>query len=68
MTTANSDIPPPLAATEAVGRAVPDVPSLRMRIVGAYELTKPRLNFLVLVTTTVGFYLAAGAAGIVEEP
>ena len=25
-----------------------------------YELTKPRLNFLVLITTVVGFYMASG--------
>ena len=27
-----------------------------------YELTKPRMNFLVVVTTAVGFFLAAGAS------
>ena len=30
------------------------------RWVDFYELTKPRMNFLVLVTTLVGFYMAAG--------
>ena len=29
-----------------------------------YELTKPRMNFLVLVTTLFGFYMASGAEGI----
>jgi protoheme IX farnesyltransferase len=29
------------------------------RLVDFYELTKPRLNFLVLTTTVVGFYMAA---------
>ena len=68
MTTANSDIPPDLAsATDVLGDAVPGV-SARMRLVGLYELTKPRLNFLVIVTTAVGCYLAAGAAGIIEQP
>ncbi len=27
-----------------------------------YELTKPRMNLLVVITTAVGFYMAAGAA------
>jgi heme o synthase len=27
-----------------------------------YELTKPRMNFLVVITTAVGFYLAAGSS------
>jgi protoheme IX farnesyltransferase len=31
------------------------------RWVDFYELTKPRMNFLVLVTTLVGFYMATGA-------
>jgi heme o synthase len=29
-----------------------------------YELTKPRMNFLVVVTTLVGFYMAAAEHGI----
>src|SRR3954449_10313576 len=32
------------------------------RWVDFYELTKPRMNFLVLVTTLVGFYMASGHA------
>src|SRR6187402_1691936 len=31
------------------------------RWVDFYELTKPRMNFLVVVTTMVGFYMATGA-------
>jgi protoheme IX farnesyltransferase len=31
-----------------------------------YELTKPRMNFLVLVTTLVGFYMASGHATAVN--
>lgn len=27
-----------------------------------YELTKPRMNFLVVITTAVGFYMAAGSS------
>ncbi|MEO6436032.1 MAG: heme o synthase [Tepidisphaeraceae bacterium] len=30
------------------------------RWVDFYELTKPRMNFLVLITTLVGFYMASG--------
>src|SRR4051794_7314026 len=30
------------------------------RFVDYYELTKPRMNFLVLITTLVGFYMASG--------
>ncbi len=33
--------------------------SFRARAVDYYELTKPRMNFLVVVTTMVGFYMAA---------
>ena len=33
------------------------------RWVDFYELTKPRMNFLVLVTTLVGFYMASGRGG-----
>ena len=59
MTTATTDIP-----TTAPLSATPVAPSLRERLVGAYELTKPRMNFLILVTTAVGFYLAAGPGGL----
>ena len=40
--------------------AVPRVPS---RANDFYELTKPRLNFLVLVTTMVGYYMAVRKPG-----
>lgn len=33
--------------------------TFRARLVDFYELTKPRMNFLVVVTTMVGFYMAA---------
>ncbi len=36
------------------------------RWVDFYELTKPRMNFLVLVTTLVGFYMATGAHGTIN--
>ena len=36
---------------------------LRSRLGDFYELTKPRMNFLVVVTTMVGYYMAARAWG-----
>ncbi len=33
--------------------------ALRARLADFYELTKPRMNFLVVITTMVGFYMAA---------
>ena len=40
--------------------ALPDAPlaARPSRLADFYELTKPRMNFLVLVTTAVGFYMA----------
>lgn len=38
----------------------PDSDAAPSRCVDFYELTKPRMNFLVLVTTLVGFYMAGG--------
>ncbi|MCS7032455.1 MAG: heme o synthase [Phycisphaerae bacterium] len=35
----------------------------RLRVVDFFELTKPRMNFLVVVTTMVGFYLAGRGTG-----
>src|SRR5690349_2264999 len=43
---------PPLSATLSAARS---------RLVDFYELTKPRMNFLVVVTTAVGFFMAARA-------
>ncbi len=42
---------------------LPEVVALRApsRMNDFYELTKPRLNFMVLVTTAVGFYMASPA-------
>ena len=45
-----------------------DSPSLVDRLAATYELTKPRMNFLVVVTTAVGCHLAAGVAGLLERP
>ena len=33
--------------------------AVRQRVVDFYELTKPRMNFLVVITTMVGYYMAA---------
>lgn len=40
-------------------RLLPPSTALRTRLVDYYELTKPRMNFLVVVTTMVGYYMAA---------
>ncbi|HEY8750814.1 MAG TPA: heme o synthase [Tepidisphaeraceae bacterium] len=36
---------------------------VRQRCVDFYELTKPRMNFLVVITTMVGYYMASGGLG-----
>src|SRR5688500_7872764 len=38
-------------------------PGLAARASDYYELTKPRMNALVVVTTAVGYYLGAGGTG-----
>ncbi len=44
----------------AIALTAPIVASdLRARLVDFYEVTKPRMNFLVVITTMVGFYMAA---------
>ena len=53
---------PACSGAAATGRHA-DVDAPRSRGVDFYELTKPRMNFLVLVTTLVGFYMAVGGAG-----
>ena len=57
MTTATSDLSPDLLGVEPAAGV--------SRWAAAYELAKPRLNLLVLVTTAVGFFAAAGWAGTV---
>lgn len=51
-----------LEIDEAAGLALEPAPlaqAARGRLVDLYELTKPRMNFLVVVTTMVGYYMAA---------
>jgi len=45
-----------IAVPGGVAREVETAPS---RLSDFYELTKPRMNFLVVITTTVGFYMAS---------
>src|SRR5438046_4964573 len=53
---------PDTTATACGSRAVAlDKPS---RLVDFYELTKPRMNFLVVITTMVGFYMTSPAGPI----
>jgi heme o synthase len=55
--------PPPDLANLPDGSLVLPGPlsttGLKARLTDFYELTKPRMNFLVVVTTMVGFYMAA---------
>lgn len=54
MTTTNYTEPAAeLETTAPVAAAAPS------KLADYYELTKPRMNFLVVITTTVGFYMAA---------
>ncbi|MEM1013283.1 MAG: heme o synthase [Planctomycetota bacterium] len=47
-------------------RPAGDDASTRSTALAVYELTKPRMNFLVLVTTAVGFAAAAGVATVTQ--
>jgi protoheme IX farnesyltransferase len=55
MTTTNYT-EPAAAELETTTSVVAATPS---KLTDYYELTKPRMNFLVVITTTVGFYMAA---------
>jgi heme o synthase len=67
------DMPADIAAREVlpapVDVAAPALPLITesereySRFADFFELTKPRMNFLVVLTTLVGFYLAKGASG-----
>lgn len=49
-------------ALAAASPALSPAASGRSRLADFFELTKPRMNFLVLVTTLVGFYMATRGA------
>ncbi|MCC6422574.1 MAG: protoheme IX farnesyltransferase [Phycisphaerales bacterium] len=46
-------------STTVVEEAVVRPASLSARLHDYYELTKPRMNFLIVITTMVGFYMAS---------
>ena len=48
-----------LALEPAVITSDAPMSAARQRLVDFYELTKPRMNFLVVITTMVGYYMAA---------
>jgi heme o synthase len=54
--------PVPQAASAVVAVKAPTV-AVPSRLADFYELTKPRMNMLVVVTTVLGFYIAAKVAG-----
>jgi protoheme IX farnesyltransferase len=47
------------ADAPAAGAFAPTLSAARARATDFYELTKPRMNFLVVVTTMVGFFMAS---------
>ena len=49
--------PTPFSAPAAIGRH---------RLADFFSLTKPRLNFLVIVTAAVGYYLGAGSLDLLK--
>jgi protoheme IX farnesyltransferase len=53
------DIPEAVDAGVIALDSAPIRTALRVRLNDYYELTKPRMNFLVVVTTMVGYYMAA---------
>lgn len=73
LSTTAHDIPSDLLATPTpsaptpsatgVTTPTPAADDLGSRASAVYELMKPRVNFLVLVTTAVGFYAAVGLSG-----
>lgn len=50
---------PEVGLSPALTLSSPLPTAVRGRLVDFYELTKPRMNFLVVVTTMVGYYMAA---------
>lgn len=50
---------PEVGIRPALSISSPLPTAVRSRLTDFYELTKPRMNFLVVVTTMVGYYMAA---------
>ena len=50
---------PEVGISPALSLSSPLPTAMRSRLTDFYELTKPRMNFLVVVTTMVGYYMAA---------
>ena len=63
MKPAATDLVDGLSAATATARRGDRAGRVPSRATDFYELTKPRLNFLVLVTTLVGYYMAVGGRG-----
>jgi heme o synthase len=62
MSTVSDIVELPEAAAAVVDPAAPTaLAAARARLTDFYELTKPRMNFLVVVTTMVGFFMATRA-------
>ena len=60
---------PPLvdrAARLSHADAIESAPEIPTRLRDFYELTKPRMNLLVVITTLVGFYMATRTAALVN--
>ena len=47
-------------------KAIESAPEIPTRLRDFYELTKPRMNLLVVITTMVGFYMATRTAAMVN--
>src|SRR5690349_25168715 len=58
------DLPDVTATATSSRRARVVSAGATSRLVDFYELTKPRMNFLVVITTMVGFYMASPAGEI----
>src|SRR3954470_22859743 len=54
------DLAPPATQAVARSRAADHAPS---RLVDLYALTKPRMNFLVVITTMIGYLLVTKRGG-----
>jgi protoheme IX farnesyltransferase len=53
----------PVVETVAVDAGLVDSLAVPSKLKDYYEATKPRMNYLVVVTTVVGYYIASAVAG-----